>query len=161
MHNNYYERISKPFRNEITIKIINILNKSLTTLGYISYPILLFYVYIIQEDLLIKCILIPGIGFVLLSFIRKLINRKRPYETFDIKPLIQKDTKGKSMPSRHVFSMSIIAVSWFHVIPSIGVILIVCSIMIAFIRFIGGVHYLSDVVVGFLSAIVWGLLFLI
>ena len=159
MYKNYYEKISEPFRNKM--EFINIVNKLLTTIGYISYPILLLCTWFIKKELLLPMILIPGSGFVLLTFVRKAINRKRPYESYNIDPIIKKDTKGNSMPSRHVFSMSIIAVSWFVLFPFVGSILFCISLLLACIRVIGGVHYISDVVVAIVCACVWGMLYLI
>ena len=54
---------------------------------------------------LIIYLAIPGISFVAVSIFRKCYNAKRPYEIYDFKPLIPKDTIGKSFPSRHVFSI--------------------------------------------------------
>lgn len=161
MNKEQYEQISAPFRSESKSKLLKLMNKCFTSIGYISYPILVVIVFMNHKEQLLKVILIPAIGFILLTFVRKAINRKRPYETLDIKPLIIKDKKGHSMPSRHVFSMSIIALSWFVISPVIGVLLIICSIMMALIRVIGGVHYPSDVIVGFISACMWSLWYLI
>lgn len=157
MNEQQYEKISKPFyKNQ---KGLLLINKVLTALGYIMYPLLLLYTFFYKNEMCIPCILIPASGFILLSFIRKKINKKRPYEVLNITPIIKKDTKGNSMPSRHVFSLSIIACSWFVVSPMIGTILIICSILIAIIRVIGGVHYPSDVIVGMLCAILWSLFY--
>lgn len=157
MNEQQYEKISKPFyKNQ---KGLLLINKVLTALGYIMYPLLLLYTFFYKNEMCIPCILIPASGFILLSFIRKKINKKRPYEALNITPIIKKDTKGNSMPSRHVFSLSIIACSWFVVSPMIGTILIICSILIAIIRVIGGVHYPSDVIVGMLCAILWSLFY--
>ncbi len=161
MNEKQYERISAPFRSDSKTKLLNGMNKCITTLGYISYPILVMLTFLYQKELLLKVILIPATGFILLTFVRKAINRKRPYETLNIQPLIIKNKKGHSMPSRHVFSMSIIAVSWYVVSPIVGSILLVSSIIMGMIRVIGGVHYPSDVLVGFLSACLWGLWYLI
>ena len=60
------------------------------------------------------------------------------------------------MPSRHVFSMTVIAVTGFMVNGVLGGVLIALSLMLCFVRVIGGVHYPSDVAVGFLSAVMWG-----
>ena len=57
---------------------------------------------------LIIYLAIPGISFVAVSIFRKCYNAKRPYEIYDFKPLIPKDTIGKSFPSRHVFSIFVI-----------------------------------------------------
>ena len=156
-----YEKISAPFRSESKRKILLLLNKMITLLGYISYPILVILVLIYQKEQLLKVIMIPASGFFILTFIRKGINRKRPYETLNIQPLIIKDKKGHSMPSRHVFSMTIIAVSWLMISPIIGSILLICSLMMGMIRVVGGVHYPSDVLVGFLCACLWGLGYLL
>lgn len=157
MNKEQYETISKPFRKESRRKIILLLNKLITSIGYISYPILILFTFLYQKEQLFKIILIPASGFILLTFVRKSINRKRPYEALDIQPLIIKNKKGHSMPSRHVFSMTIIALSWLMISPIIGSILMFCVCVMAMIRVIGGVHYPSDVIVGFISACLWGL----
>lgn len=154
-----YETLSQPFRKHT--KLLLLTNKVLTALGYITYPLLLVYSFLYEKNRYISFILIPATGFILLTFVRKKINKKRPYEALDIQPIIHKDTKGNSMPSRHVFSLSIIALSWFVVSPMIGSILILCSILIACIRVIGGVHYPSDVIAGMLCALIWSFLYLI
>ena len=154
-----YETLSQPFRKHT--KLLLLTNKVLTALGYITYPLLLVYSFLYEKNRYISFILIPATGFILLTFVRKKINKKRPYEALDIQPIIHKDTKGNSMPSRHVFSLSIIALSWFVVSPMIGSILILCSILIACIRVIGGVHYPSDVIAGMLCALIRSFLYLI
>lgn len=154
-----YEKLSAPFRKNADIIIL--INKALTSLGYISYPLLLLYSFFINKTKCISLLIIPASGFLLLTLVRKKINRKRPYEALDINPIIKKDTKGNSMPSRHVFSMSIIAFSWFVISPNIAIILLICSIAIAFTRVIGGVHYPSDVCVALVCAFIWSLWYLL
>ena len=154
-----YETLSQPFRKHT--KLLLLTNKVLTALGYVTYPLLVVYSFLYEKNRCISFILIPATGFILLTFVRKKINKKRPYEALDIQPIIQKDTKGNSMHSRHVFSLSIIALSWFVISPIIGSILILCSILIACIRVIGGVHYSSDVIAGMLCAFIWSFLYLI
>jgi membrane-associated phospholipid phosphatase len=97
-----------------------------------------------------------------LTAVRAKINRPRPYETWDIDPLIHKDTKGNSMPSRHVFSSAVISMAWLRILPPVGAALLVISAAAALIRVIGGVHYPSDVMIGFLAGAAAGaLLFLV
>ena len=154
-----YEKISAPFRKNVNLIILT--NKALTSIGCISYPLLLLYSFFSNTKQCIPLLIIPASGFILLTFIRKKINRKRPYEALEINPIIQKDTKGNSMPSRHVFSMSIIAFSWFLLSPTVAIFLLLCAIAIAFIRVIGGVHYPSDVCIAIISALIWSLLYLL
>ena len=103
--------------------------------------------------------LFPATGFVILSLFRKKINHPRPYETWDIRPLLEKDSSGQSMPSRHVFSATIISMACFHAWTLIGMILLICSGLLALVRVLGGVHYPKDVLVGYACGLVWGLLF--
>lgn len=56
-----------------------------------------------------KLILTPLTSFIVVSFFRKCIDAKRPYVKYNITPLVKKEKKGESMPSRHVFSITIIA----------------------------------------------------
>ena len=104
-------------------------------------------------------VFIPASGFVILSLFRKKINHPRPYETWDIRPLLDKDSSGQSMPSRHVFSATIISMAYFHAWTLIGMILLICSGVLAFVRVLGGVHYPKDVLVGYVCGLLWGFLF--
>ena len=44
----------------------------------------------------------------------------RPYQTWAIQPLIKKDSLGKSFPSRHVFSATVIAMLALTLNPWLG-----------------------------------------
>jgi len=77
-------------------------------------------------------ILVPASGFVLLTLVRKWINQPRPYETWEIIPLLDKDSSGNSMPSRHVFSATIISMACFHASLPVGLILLILSVFFSF-----------------------------
>ena len=95
-------------------------------------------------------VLIPASGFVILSLFRKKINHPRPYEeTWEIIPLLDKDSSGQSMPSRHVFSATIISMACLHANLPVGLILLVLSAFLGLVRVLGGVHYPKDVLVGY------------
>ena len=72
--------------------------------------------------------------------------------------MLDKDTSGKSFPSRHVFSVFVIAVTVFVKNPVAGCMLAVTGILIAVIRVIGGVHTVLDVAAGAAVGIVSGVL---
>ncbi|MGN1276368.1 MAG: phosphatase PAP2 family protein [Floccifex sp.] len=139
------------------IKMICIFNKTLTLCMYIIYPCFLIYIW--NNPFLIKAICIPLISFILVSIVRKKINRPRPYEINNKTPIIKKDTKGQSMPSRHVFSSVIISMTILYIYPGFGIFLLILSAIEAFIRVIGGVHFISDVVAGYIIGILVGLLY--
>ncbi len=102
---------------------------------------------------------IPASGFVILSFLRKKINALRPYEVWEIVPLLDRDSPGQSMPSRHVFSATIISMACLHASLTMGMICLTLSAFLGLVRVLGGVHYPKDVVVGYICGLVWGVLF--
>ena len=104
-------------------------------------------------------VLIPASGFVILSLFRKKINHPRPYETWDISPLLEKDSSGRSMPSRHVFSATIISMACLHASLPVGLACLIFSALLGLVRVLGGVHYPKDVLVGYACGFMWGLLF--
>ena len=104
-------------------------------------------------------IMVPALGFILLTIVRKWINQPRPYETWGIVPLLEKDSSGNSMPSRHVFSATIISMACLHANLSAGLILLVLSALLGLVRVLGGVHYPKDVLVGYACGLLWGILF--
>ena len=104
-------------------------------------------------------VFVPATGFVILSLLRKKINAPRPYEVWDITPLLDRDRPGQSMPSRHVFSATIISMACLHASLSVGVILLILSAILGLVRVLGGVHYPKDVVVGYICGLMWGMIF--
>ena len=102
---------------------------------------------------------IPASGFVILSLFRKKINHPRPYETWDIRPLLDKDSSGQSMPSRHVFSATIISMACLHASLPVGLACLLFSALLGLVRVLGGVHYPKDVLVGYACGLLWGFLF--
>ncbi|WP_443753365.1 phosphatase PAP2 family protein [Agathobacter rectalis] len=103
-------------------------------------------------------IIVPLVGFTSVSVFRYIVNRPRPYERFDMPPVIPKDTHGRSFPSRHVFSAFIISFTVLICSPAgspfcfIGILLTVLAAIIACVRVISGVHFISDVLGAFVFA---------
>ena len=90
---------------------------------------------------------------------RLLINRTRPYEKYNYTPVFPKDTKGKSFPSRHAASAFILSYAFLYINPILGIISLSISLVLASLRPLCGVHYISDVVAGILISSVIGILF--
>lgn len=76
----------------------------------------------------------------------------------NITPLIKKDKKGQSFPSRHVLSATIIAMASMYVNVRLGIIMMLISVAIAVIRPVAGVHYIRDVIGGLIIGIVCGVM---
>lgn len=154
-----YIRITEPLRNNPKrAAVIHICNRILTGLVFVSYPALLLWLFRNQEQSLIKAILVPFDSFIILTIFRFFVNAKRPYEVFDIPPVIAKDTRGRSFPSRHVFSVFIIAMTFFAVcpVPVLGGVIFVLGILLAVVRVLAGVHFPRDVIAGAISGIAAG-----
>ena len=148
---------NKPF----LLSLLRTFNRFMTVVMPIVYLTLLATTYLQQglgKQVLIY-VFIPALGFVILSLLRKKINAPRPYEEWAIKPLLDRDSPGQSMPSRHVFSATIISMACLHASLSVGVILLVLSVFLGLVRVLGGVHYPKDVLVGYACGLVWGVIF--
>ena len=158
----WYDHIAGNIGNKpFLLSLLRTFNRFMTVVMPIVYLTLLAATYF-QEGLGKQVwiyLFVPASGFVILSFLRKKINAPRPYEEWTIKPLLDRDSPGQSMPSRHVFSATIISMACFHVSLSVGVILLVLSAFLGLARVSGGVHYLKDVVVGYIFGLVWGVIF--
>lgn len=60
------------------------------------------------------------------------------------------------MPSRHVFSASLLSMVLLQVSGTLGLLFLVLSLGLASARVLGGVHYPKDVLVGYLLGLLWG-----
>ncbi|WP_308525807.1 phosphatase PAP2 family protein [uncultured Streptococcus sp.] len=158
----WYDHIAGKIENKpIFLRLLRAFNRFMTVVMPIVYLILLVITYLQQglgKQVWIY-LFIPALGFVILSFLRKKINAPRPYEVWEIVPLLDRDSPGQSMPSRHVFSATIISMACLHASLSVGVILLVLSALLGLVRVLGGVHFPKDVVVGYICALVWGVIF--
>lgn len=152
-----YQKMTQPFRVHPKLaQSLHMGNQILTAAVFLSYPALLFYLFWSGRDTLFPSVFVPAGGFLLVSAFRLLCNRKRPYERFALAPVIPKDTKGKSFPSRHVFSAAIIAVTFLvqkeQLLTTAGVLLFADALLLGALRVISGVHYISDVAAALVCA---------
>ena len=112
MKKNTYIKMTAPFReNNRAAQKLELINKICTYLVFITYPVYVLYLCFTAGHMLALSIIVPLVGFIAVSVFRYIVNRPRPYEKFDMPPVIPKDTHGRSFPSRHVFSAFIIALS--------------------------------------------------
>ena len=159
----YDKRKSSLLRYPQGLQLMRVFNRMMTVLMPLAYLTLLGTSFMskgLVNDLY-AYILVPASGFVLLTLVRKWINQPRPYEVWEIIPLLDKDSSGNSMPSRHVFSATIISMACLHANLPVGLILLVLSALLGFVRVLGGVHYPKDVLAGYVCGLLWGILFFI
>ena len=158
----WYGHVASNIKNKpFLLRSLRAFNRFMTVVMPMIYLTLLATTYL-QEGLgkqVLVYVFIPASGFVILSFLRKKINALRPYEVWEIVPLLDRDSPGQSMPSRHVFSATIISMACLHASLTMGMICLTLSAFLGLVRVLGGVHYPKDVVVGYICGLVWGVLF--
>jgi membrane-associated phospholipid phosphatase len=138
------------------LKIVRFLNKSITRVTYLAYILLVCVNLWVAPRQAIKILYVAGIPYLILSFFRVTINTKRPYEIYSFTPLIVRKSNGKSFPSRHVFSIFIIATLLYFQCRWLGVLFYGLGILLAVIRVATGVHFPRDVIVGAMIGILAG-----
>ena len=158
----WYDHVAGKIENKpFLLSLLRTFNRFMTVVMPIVYLTLLATTYL-QEGLgkqVLIYVFIPASGFVILSLLRKKINAPRPYEVWEIVPLLDRDSPGQSMPSRHVFSATIISMACLHASLTMGMICLTLSAFLGLVRVLGGVHFPKDVVVGYICGLVWGVLF--
>lgn len=157
-----YRRITQPLRDRPRLlRGLLLFNRLLVYVCYALYPLLLVLVLLTRGADLWRFVLMPAGSFGLLTAVRARIDAPRPYEVLVIDPLIHKSTQGRSFPSRHVFSIFVIAMAWLAYLVPVGAILLVLGAGMAVFRVVAGVHWPRDVVVGALCGTAAGLLMMI
>lgn len=153
-----YERWSAPFRSVRGERLLNLANLALTRLCYAAYPLCLLWLGFHGDGRWLWALLVPAVSFAAVSVFRYLYNAPRPYELLEIRPLIHKDKRGKSFPSRHVFSVFVIAMTFLWLSPAAGGCFLVVGVLLAGCRVVGGVHFPRDVIAGALLGILSGVI---
>ena len=167
MHTNNNRSYEKKYK-----KISGFVTKSHTRLAlfkilysYIPYLTAAIYAVIIILSVLksdssyvttARIIVVPLTGFLAVTVVRKFINAPRPYTLYNIEPIIHKDKAYESFPSRHTFSITIIAMSILYYNVPAGIVMLALSLILGATRVIGGVHFTKDVIAAWIIAVVWG-----
>lgn len=145
-------------------RAVSLANKVITDVVYVAYPCLIIWLawqaaIVGAWTTLAKALLVPGISFALVTVLRKTINAPRPYEVFETASVIPKDTHGNSFPSRHAFSIFVIAMTFCACcpVPWAGPLMLVAGVVLAAIRVVSGVHFPRDVAAGAALGILAGL----
>ena len=138
------------------------LDRWLPLVPFVCYPVLLCLLNVRLVQLFLtrqsaapdlmseiaRSILVPGITFWVGTALRARLDRPRPYDQPGFTPLVQKDTHGRSFPSRHALSAAVLAMVWLYFYPAVGWCMIVIALLIAVVRVLTGVHHIRDVAAG-------------
>lgn len=155
-----YKKISSwIIKKNYRFNLLKFVYKVLPIFIFISYPLLLIYLLITGSSKLLQCITVPLGVFISVTLLRKFIDARRPYELLNIQPLMLKDTKGLSFPSRHTASSSVIAMAFLFVNMPLGIAFLAVSALIGLSRILAGVHFPRDVLAGFLYSVIMSVIF--
>ena len=163
MGEEFYIRINTFMRSHDRMAaVLRRMDLTITVVVFASYPLFLIWAFSHRPEDLPKVVGVPLFGFLGVTAARVLIGKKRPYERYAIIPLIRKNTVGRSFPSRHAFSVFMIAETYLYATTDpfalpfylLGLVLCACRVML-------GVHYISDVSVGMVVALFCGVLYYI
>ena len=153
--NNYIKLINFFNSHKIFKDMLKIIYKFFPLIIFISYPILLVYIFFADKLLCLKIFLVPLFVFLLVTVLRKIINEQRPYVKYGVSSLFGKNKTGESMPSRHTASAFVIAMAFMRCNVVLGIIMLVTATLIVLSRILAGVHYIRDVAVGILISLVF------
>lgn len=157
MEKNYQVMLEYIRQRPTLEKTILFITKYIPYMTVCLYLCLLTYLFIINDSLLIETIWKPLGAFLTVTIIRKIVNRPRPYETLNITPL-KSHKKGESFPSRHCVSSMIIALVCFPIHLVLGITALIMAIVMSICRVLAGVHYISDIIVSMIIAIIFYLI---
>lgn len=126
-----------------------------------GYPILLIYTFFVKQEMFFKTLFVPAAVFLLITLLRKAIKEQRPYDKFKTAPVIAKESKPDSMPSRHTASAFIIATAFMSVNIYAGISYMLIALLISLSRICAGVHYVKDVIAGAAISLTVGIIFIL
>ena len=126
-----------------------------------AYFLTLILLLTMKRDFLLAIKLggITAAPFLALSAFRRVFNAPRPYELYDFSRFtdsLPKDKKGRSVPSRHVFSSFVIGSSVCFIYLHLGIAVLILGTALAVLRVLRGIHFPRDVVAGGLIGAICG-----
>lgn len=97
---------------------------------------------------LLELLVILGVPFLAVSFLRRAINAPRPYEIYDFYGEAPKKKRGHSFPSRHAYSVFAIGTAACFASPILGAALLFFGVLLCTARVLLGIHFIRDVLAG-------------
>lgn len=125
----------------------------------IFYSLFLLKIYIEWQSQLFYFIRHPLYSVLVVLIIKLLINRQRPMQKYNIKPIDDTKKTNYSFPSIQVAFAVSVALTVIKYGPNMGLLLSTLAIAITITRFLSGIHYLSDVVISVFIAYIINFLF--
>ena len=139
-------------------RALRLVSHSAVAASVIAAGLVALYTVGLSALYLLYAAVILLLPFLLVTLLRRLINAPRPYELIDIYPSAPKNKKGESFPSRHTFSIFLIATLCIPWRIYVAVTLAVLGVVLAVCRVLLGYHFVRDVVAGFAVGVISGVI---
>ncbi len=153
--NKYEKLLYRVYRDDSLAEMLRIASYAIAALTV--YAFFARIVSLVEAPLeILKILVVTGVPFVAVSILRAVINAPRPYELLEFYEKKPKGKAGHSFPSRHVFSVFVIATVLLTWNPIIAVGLMLLGALLAFLRVALGIHFVRDVVTGALIGLASG-----
>ena len=149
------KKVYESKRATLSFKIISSISVIFSVLSYCVLLFLSFY-HSIYEG--VSVLLSAALPFFAVGFIRMMIDAPRPYELYDFYLDKPKEREGRSFPSRHAYSVFVIATIAFNYSIALGIGLTLFGIALSVSRVLLGIHFIRDVVCGGLVGVISGLI---
>ena len=143
-------------------RLVVFLDRWLPLVPFVFYPVLLCLLnnrlsrlFLTQKQaaldfmvLIARSVFVPGLVFWGGTLLRSRLHFPRPYEQPGFVPLVAKETRGHSFPSRHALSAAVLAMVWMYFYPAVGWAMVGITVLICIGRVLTGVHFVRDVAFG-------------
>lgn len=174
MTTGHYRNLRSWFsRHPKTAHIVILLDRWLPLIPFVCYPALLLLINLrlfqtlrsteitlsAVPDLMspaARAILVPVFAFLFCTVLRNHLDRPRPYQQPGFEPLVPKETLGRSFPSRHALSATVLAMVWLYFYPAFGGVMLAVAAAICVLRVLTGVHHGRDVLFGAAMGVLFG-----
>ncbi|MDD3164453.1 MAG: phosphatase PAP2 family protein [Oscillospiraceae bacterium] len=151
MNQKRYDAICRYFRaRPALLTLLRGCNQMCKVLIYAFYIGMCLFLLVTRDARLWRVLLVAAIIFWSGTALRAALNRPRPYEVMQIEPLIAREKRGKSFPSRHVFCSAAITMAAWYLTPAFGMVAAALTGLVSVCRVLGGIHWPQDVLFGLL-----------
>ena len=148
-----YKPIYHWFNTHPAVKrLVVFLDRWLPLVPFVCYPVLLCLLnvrlsrlFLTQKQaaldfmvLIARSVFVPGLVFWGGTLLRSRLHFPRPYEQPGFTPLVAKESRGHSMPSRHALSAAVLAAVWLYFYPAAGCVMVGIALLICCLRVLTG-----------------------
>lgn len=150
----FYEGINKfMYKHPFIKSCVYFASKFCPWMVAIFYSLFLLKIVIESQTGFYLLFIKPFVVLLITVLLRILIDRPRPIQKYDLKPIDDKKRIGHSFPSIHTSLAISIALTVIARGPNMGLLLSALAITITCTRLLTGVHYLTDILASILIAL--------